>query len=184
MARQRASADVATGLADLRKSREMKVSITDYIARHKQQMVLILGSYSAKGRQRIDSISAAVESAGYNPVTASIVEDVPQMSLEQKVTVLAHMARFVILEDSEASGHLYEAKLVQEGRVIVAVVRESGTYSSAMTAGLGVGSLLINEWEYPPGQIGSVVPGIATWAESQVAKLVSTWNKLYPWRRQ
>jgi hypothetical protein len=124
-ARARALQEVKLALADVWRAQEFSLSLMEVIRRRKERAVLILGSFKESGRERINRIRQYLVSLGYLPVLVDEYPDIEEQNLAQKVTTLGLASRFVIVEDSEAAGQLYELGAVCKANdLLTVIVRE------------------------------------------------------------
>jgi hypothetical protein len=182
MAVARAKNLVLAALVELNRARSRQLSIDEYIQTHKARTVLVLGSYDAEGRERIRSITKVLTAEGYEPLTVDEVPDNPQQSLSQKVVALGSISRFVVVEDTTASGHIAELEICKLNQWTTFVLRQAGTGSSFMTAGSSLFSRVISEFEYNPPPIAEIVKQGSKWAEETIAGLETKLTETYPWR--
>jgi len=179
----RAKNEVLAAVVEIKRAEERGVSITEYIARFKEKTVLLLGSYDAPGKKRLATLGQALKQLGYEPLLVAEVPDHPLQSLAQKVGALGSVARFVVVDDSEASGHIAELQICQQNDWVTLILRSGGKGSSWMTAAGEAYSTVILEAAYdPPPALEALRPATA-WAEKRLAELSSRLARTYPWRR-
>jgi len=161
----RAQQEVLTALFELHRARSKGLSLPDYARTYRKKVVLILGSYSSDGRARLTEIKAGLTDLNYDPLLVEDIEDLPGQTLQQKVVMLGSLARFVVLDDTEPSGHLTELRLCQENGWLTAVLRPRGRPSSAMSANPGLLSSVILEVNFDPKDLHLELAKVALWAE-------------------
>jgi hypothetical protein len=87
----------------------------------------VLGKDTGAGMKRLRLIAGALEELGYYPV---IIKDQPDKlgeSVIQKVMRYALSSRFVLVENTEPSGHLYEIPHVgKAAECVVGFLQEKG----------------------------------------------------------
>jgi len=93
-------------------------------------------------------------------VFAKRAPDIPEMSNEEKVRVLADTSRFVVLENSFPAGQIAELKMCATNRIITASIRQSGKGSSWMVGDYSKDFDFINEFEYD-GSLSSLKTAIS-----------------------
>jgi hypothetical protein len=165
-ARARALQEVKLALADVWRAQEFSLSLMEVIRRRKERAVLILGSFKESGRERINRIRQYLVSLGYLPVLVDEYPDIEEQNLAQKVTTLGLASRFVIVEDSEAAGQLYELGAVCKANdLLTVIVRERGRQASFMTRGISTTSTIINEYDYDPPTLHGTLDEAIVWAE-------------------
>jgi hypothetical protein len=180
-ATERAKDEVLSALFELERAHRKGISLKEYYARHRESTVLILGSYSSAGIQRLRTLERAVADLGYEPVLISDVPDQPAQTLEQKVVMVGSLSRFVLIDDAEKSGHLTELPLCKANGWITVVLRPDGHASSAMSAAASVLSNVICELSYEPNAIESVLPEAIQWAEAKHSEIGLRIRAAYPW---
>lgn len=175
----RANEQVLAALYDLRQADLRRLPLDKYIAQLKEKMVLVLGDYSEE--VRLKSICDALESIGYDPVLLRDIPDHPYQSLRQHATVMAGISRFIVIEDSSASGHLIELETCRFNQWVTVILREHGRRSSWMTAGDSGSSNLILEREYKADGLRQIMVEATQWAEKRLQQLEKQLT-IYPWR--
>ncbi len=173
---------VLQAVVDLAKAKEASLTLDSYIADRKKKTVLILGSYSGEGRDRLGRISNALRTLGYEPLLVDQVKDHPSMDLAQKVTVLGSMSRFVVVDDSAVSGHIAELMLCKQNDWITVVLRPDGKPSSFMVAGLSLISSVVQESAFDISDPLPTLTSATQWAEERVEALERGYRGTFPWR--
>lgn len=98
----------------------------DSILEHSDS-VLILGKDTGEGMERLKRIEAKLQELGYFTYIIKEQPDRAGESIIQKVMRFALSAKFVIIENTEASGHLYEIPHVAKAaECVTAVLQEEG----------------------------------------------------------
>lgn len=82
--------------------------------RLKQSTVLVLGSYKDEGRRKLENMRSALAESGQVGVILDEFVDIHEQSLFEKMLMFGSLARFVICDESAASGHLIELKACSE----------------------------------------------------------------------
>jgi hypothetical protein len=85
-----------------------KMSLDDYLERFKKGHVLILGDFSETGSSRIETIAAVLTSRGYYAFTLKDIKEVPEYDLRQKLSAVAAVCRFIVVDDSSRAGQAAE----------------------------------------------------------------------------
>ncbi|MBZ5609489.1 MAG: hypothetical protein LAP38_14605 [Acidobacteriia bacterium] len=178
----RAKDEVLAALAEAHRAARHDLTIDQYVNTRKQNTVLVLGDYSTAGTERLNVVCQCLVDLGYEPFLVKDVPDIFASDLQQKVMILGGLARFVIIDDSSASGHLSEIQIAQQNRWTTVLLRARGMHSSWMTAGLSFTSNVISEQEFDPLAPHIGVEKAVAWAESQINDLDRKYKKLYPWR--
>jgi len=130
--------------------------------------VLLLGDFSAEGRERLSLIEREVARLGWTPVYADQFDDIPSQDYRSKVLTLASICRFVVVDDSSRAGQLTEVPLVELARTPAAILRLEGSQSSVMTRGIGLPFGVIRAYEYSTTTLADVVETATREAEKQV----------------
>lgn len=155
----------------------------EVIRRRKENAVLVLGSFKETGRERINRIRQYLVNRGYLPVLVDEYPDIEDQNLAQKVATIGLASRFVIVEDSEAAGQLYELGVVcKVNDLLTVIVREKGRQASFMTRGASTTSRIINEYDYDVSKLNDTLDEAIAWAERKVPELKQAYRSTYPWR--
>ena len=178
----RAKDEVLLALVDVASAAKASLDLGQYISQRKARQVLVLGDFSPTGRARLEAISRAIASCGYDPILLDELPDEPSMDLSQKAVVMGSMSRFTVIDDSSKSGHLVEAGLARTNEWITIVLRLVGSDSSYMTHGWTATSRVLTELEYELGTIDAALQTGLEWAEKTRAALVADYTSTYPWR--
>lgn len=159
-----------------------RMSVSDYLERFKKGHVLILGDFSERGTERIDRIKELLGIHGYYGFTLQDVREVPEFDLRQKLTAVAPVCRFVIVDDSSRAGQAAELPIIEMLRVATIVLRLRGSQSTFVTHGLSATSNVILEVDYDLTDIKQVLNAAVQWVESRIGELQDRFSKTYPWR--
>jgi hypothetical protein len=182
-ARTRALQAVKVALTDVWTAQQFSLPLTEIIRRRKENTVLVLGSFTEIGRKRLNLIRQHLIQRGYLPVLVDEYPDIEDQSLAQKVATIGLASRFVIVEDSEAAGQLFEIGAVcQANNLLTAILREKGRQASFMTRGVSVTSNIIAEYDYSASALDDSLDSSIEWAEQGVARLQKAYQSTYPWR--
>lgn len=178
----RAKDEVLAALVELNRSRERKVSLSDYIARYKEKTVLVLGDFEPAGKVRLRAIAEALSSLGYEPLLLDEIPDNPYQDLSQKVTAIGTIARFIMIDDTSRSGHLAEVPICRSNYWVTILLRAREMGSSWTTAGLSSTSNVILEKSYDPTVPLPAITEAVTWAEEKLKEIRTELSRTYPWR--
>jgi hypothetical protein len=176
----RQEADLA--LLDVERADQLGTSIGLFIRDFKSKTVLVLGDYAEAGADRLNTIREALVHLGYQPVLVKDVPEQPHSDLQQKLVAIASIARFIVVDDSSASGHLVEFPLVQANRWVTLVLRLKGADGTFMTRGASVASNVIRESIYTADTLHSQLLDGVQWAEAKLKDLEHGFQTSYPWR--
>lgn len=134
----------------------------------KEKTVLILGRDYGESLAVLTEIKSQVERAGYRGILLKEQSDYAPDSLLRKLLSLALMARFVIIEDSQPSGHLFELQYVKSSECITCLLRRKGTASTRMFDDAAGKYDFIKEFSYHSGELPAVLNAAMEWAEDKV----------------
>ena len=183
-AESRAKDEVLSALFLVEQANAKKINLHEYISSFRDKTVLVLGSYNDAGRQRLTAIAHILEDLGYEPLLIEDVPDFEHYDLPQKVTAIGAISRFVIIDDSEPSGHLVEVEICRHNRWVTVLLRTGGHGASWMTAGASYFSNVILEKEYEQENPRPAVSESVQWAEARLDEMKVKLNRLYPWRTE
>jgi hypothetical protein len=141
----------------------------DTILEHSDS-VLILGKDSGAALDRLKSIASRLEELGYYTYIIKEQPDRLGESVVQKVLRYAMSSKFVIIENTEASGHLYEIPHVAKAAECVTVVlQEEGRGATWMFEDAYAKHKHWHKLTYRLGEIKPAVDQAVAWAEKFVA---------------
>lgn len=183
-AENRAKDEVLAALSIALQAKAKKVSLHEFISSFREKMVLVLGSYDDSGERRLYAIAQNLRELGYEPLIIKDVPDFEHYDLPQKVATIAALSRFVVIDDSEPSGHLSEVEICRQNRWVTVLLRAGGIGASWMTAGASYSSKVILEKEYNPDNPREAVSEAVQWAEMRLTEMGAKLNLLYPWRTE
>jgi hypothetical protein len=86
---------------------------------------------------------------GYKPLLIKDIPDFEHYGLQQKLVAIAGMSRFIVIDDSNPSGHLIELEICRLNRWVTIVLRVHGCPSSWMTAGISLSSTVAASFQHP-----------------------------------
>jgi hypothetical protein len=148
----------------------------------KQQMVLVLGQDTTH-INRLKAIQNHLSSHGYSGIIVKEQTDIDIQSVEEKVNMLASLCRFVICDNSFASGHIDELKICAQNRFVTAVIQEKGKGATWMQSDYRVDFSFIDIFEYPDvAGIPLAVDQAVKWADKKLDDRKNVFNSLYTWR--
>lgn len=149
-----------------------------------EMAVLILGDFSADGRERLKSLRSLISNEGYQPTFVDEIEDVPQHSLHTKVVTLASVCRFVVVDDSSRSGHLTEIGLLRNVDTPIIHLQEEGSDTSSMTLGLDFRGSHFLTRTYTDASLRLILHDCVQWAEQRIRDTEKQFNEVYrSWRQ-
>ena len=178
----RAKDEVLVALTELKKAASLDIPPDEHLKAWKKKTILLLGDYSEEGTIRLESIRSSLKELGYNPIIVKEIPEHPEMSLSQKVTALASISRFVVIDDTSSSGHLVEISKIKNDGWVTILLHANGKRSSFMTADASIYSSVIFEIDYNPEQPLENVSAATKWAEEKLKELGESLKDRYPWR--
>jgi len=144
--------------------------------------VLVLGKDTEDGLVRLKTIERVLESLGYY---VYIIREQPDRFGEgviQKVLRFALSSKFVMVENSEPSGHLYEIPHVTKmAECVTACLQEEGRGATWMFEDAYAKYHHFQKFTYPPANLESAVSEAVKWAESFVSKFGQIQQGVLPW---
>ncbi len=149
------------------------------------ESVLVLGKDTGPGMKRLKTIAATLEASGYY---VYIIKDQPDRlgeSVIQKVLRYALLSRFVIIENTEPSGHLYEVPHVTKmAESVTAVLQETGKGSTWMFEDAYARSKVWKKFTYTSKDLAATVMEAASWAHRELEKFAAYQRKVLPWMKK
>ncbi|HEV2380857.1 MAG TPA: hypothetical protein VG206_13830 [Terriglobia bacterium] len=132
--------------------------------------------------KRLKTIAGVLEDAGYY---VYIVKDQPDRlgeSVIQKVLRHALMSRFVIIENTEPSGHLYEVPHVTKmAECVTAVLQEKAKGATWMFEDAYGKTTAWKKFTYAPKDLARTVALAAAWAQKELKKFANYQRKTLRW---
>ncbi|MGD0624679.1 MAG: hypothetical protein ABSB32_08165 [Thermodesulfobacteriota bacterium] len=183
-AESRAKDEVLSALFFVQQANTKRVNLYEYISSFREKTVLVLGSYSDAGKERLATIVRILEELGYEPILIKDVPDFEHYDLSQKVTAIGTISRFVVIDDSEPSGHLAEIEICRNNRWVTVLLRAGGHGASWMTAGASFSSKVILEKDYELADARRAISESVQWAEAKLEEMKAKLNLIYPWRTE
>ena len=147
--------------------------------------VLILGKDSGPALDRLKRIASKLEELGYYTY---IIKEQPERrgeSIVQKVMRYALSSKFVLIENTEASGHLYEIPQVTKAAECVTVVlQEEGRGATWMFEDAYAKHKHWHKVTYEASDLERAVEEAASWAEKFVAEFADYQAASLPWLKR
>lgn len=144
--------------------------------------VLVLGKDTGPGLARLKQIASTLEELGYY---AYIIKEQPDRAGEsviQKVMRFALSSKFVLIENTEAAGQLYEIPHVTKAAECVTVVlQEQGKGATWMFEDAYAKHKHWRKITYKEGALDGGVREGAEWAEDFVREFAATQMATLPW---
>jgi hypothetical protein len=148
--------------------------------------VLVLGKDSAgPALERLKNIAAKLEDLGYYTYIIKEQPDKAGESVVQKVLRHALSAKFVVIENSEASGHLYEIPHVAKAaECVTAVLQEEGKGATWMFEDAYAKHRHWQKFTYKAEELPAAVEASAAWAEKFVREFAAYREANLPWLKK
>lgn len=110
-------------------------NLIDIIKGNMDKNVMILGRDSdTTGVAKMSRIKTIVMKQGYEPIIMRDLPDIKEISYEGKMIRVAGHCRFLLAEDSRASGHIDELNICKMGEFITGTLKQVGQGSTWMQA--------------------------------------------------
>jgi hypothetical protein len=147
--------------------------------------VLILGKDSGSGLDRLKRIASKLDQLGYHTYIIKEEPDRLGEGLVQKVMRYALSSKFVLIENTEASGHLYEIPHVAKAAECVTVVlQEEGKGATWMFEDAYAKHRHWHKLTYEDADLECAVEDAAVWAEKFVAEFADFQLTNLPWLKK
>jgi hypothetical protein len=147
--------------------------------------VLILGKDSGAGLDRLKTIGFKLEELGYYIYIINEEPDRRGESIVQKVLRYALSSKFVLIENTEPSGHLYEIPHVAKAAECVTVVlQEEGKGATWMFEDAYAKHNHWHKLTYRHGGLEHAVEEAAAWAENFVTDFAGYQAANLPWLKK
>ena len=147
--------------------------------------VLILGKDSGPALDRLKRIESKLQELGYHTYIIKEQPDRAGESVVQKVMRYALSSRFVLIENTEASGHLYEIPHVTKAAECATVVlQQEGKGATWMFEDAYAKHKHWHKLEYKDGDLENAVEQAAIWAETFVSEFGNYQAATLPWLKK
>lgn len=148
------------------------------------ETVLVLGKDTGEALERLRRIASRLEARGY---FATIIKDQPDKLCEsvlQKVMRHALSSKFVIIENTEPSGHLYEIPHVgKAAECVTAFLQEQGKGATWMFEDAFGKNQHWHKFVYAPADLENTVDQAAHWAEEVIKEFGAFQQRVLPWMK-
>lgn len=146
--------------------------------------VLVLGKDTGPALERLTRIADRLQELGYYTYIIKEQPDKFGESIIQKVLRYALSSKFVLIENTEPSGHLYEIPHVMKAaECVTAVLQEQGKGATWMFED---GYAKHNHWHkvmYQPSDLDQAVDAAVKWAEQFVRDFGAHQAATLPWMK-
>jgi len=151
---------------------ENPIRLLQAIQALREKKVLLLGQYSSAGLSRLELVEEILSRKGMRPFIfqnlIGIEEVVDKKEVLEEVLATAVCSEMVIVEDSEASGHLLEVSTLADAKVRMAILRRERMGSTILMESLFKKyAAFMCPFEYNESNIDSVLDDIVSWFEAE-----------------
>ena len=144
--------------------------------------VLILGKDTGEGLERLKSIAAELESLGYYTYIIKEQPDKIGESVIQKVLRYALCSKFIVIENSESSGHLYEIPHVTKmAESVTVVLQEEGKGATWMFEDAYAKHKHWKKFHYTSETLQDEIRRAVSWAEDFIREFGQFQKAKLPW---
>lgn len=159
--------------------------INEWIDSCKTKLVLILGKDSPNEYlENLQKIADILENKGYQPILIKKQPEVETITNEEKMLAYASLARFVIIEKSEAAGQIDEAKICAFNRIPSIWIQKEGFGDTWMQGDYEVDFKNIKTFNYEDSSLEQCLDQGINWVEGYLKEKTVQLNALYPWRSE
>jgi hypothetical protein len=149
----------------------------------KATAVLVLGKDNDdESMGLLRSIQSRLEARGRAGLLLKDQQDIDVQGLRAKLLLNAALSRFVVVENSTPSGHLYELPLIDMTGVVVAVLQQSGKGASFMPDEAILTNAQWQRFVYQEDDFDTVVEAALDWAEERVDEISQANRSARPWQ--
>lgn len=144
--------------------------------------VLLLGKDTGPGLARLRDMQATLEGLGYHVYIVKEQPDRPGESIIQKVLRFALASKFVLVENTEPSGHLYEVPHVAKlAECVTVFLQEAGKGATWMFEDAHFKHHHWHKIEYPGDALPQATREATQWAEEFVTRFTADQKRRLPW---
>jgi hypothetical protein len=168
-------------------SREFGHALSDEIhslaARTSEELVVVLGSYSASVERAFEQCQSFLTDNGYTPAIIRDLPDVTKKNPRQKLFTYSCLARFIVVLDYAPSGHLIEIELLKDAGVPMAIVSSTSAGTTAMLQGIDFAhGGFIKRFSIREGSsLLAVMEEVVDWAEGSLRASRTLNSSELPW---
>ncbi len=147
--------------------------------------VLILGKDTGPALDRLKRIESKLQELGYYTYIIKEQPDRVGEGVVQKVMRYALSSRFIVIENSEPSGHLYEIPHVaKDAECVTTVLQEEGKGATWMFEDTYAKHKHWHKIEYKDDALEAAVAQAAAWAERFVREFSDYQTATLPWLKK
>jgi hypothetical protein len=146
--------------------------------------VLILGKDTGDNLKQLQLIATTLEAAGYHVYIIKQEQDRLGESVLQKVLRYALSSRFVLIENTDPSGHLYEIPHVAKmAECVVGVLQQKGGGATWMFEDAYYRHNHWKKFEYEPDRLDEAVREASRWANAFLNQFGAHQQATLPWMK-
>jgi len=155
------------------------------IKKSRHKCVLILGD-DRKNLKLLYQIKECLRNRGYEGILLKDYPDIEEQSIEEKMSLFGHLAKFVICENSIPSGHIDELNICTRNRLVTVILQKESIIGGAtwMQACYPIDFAFVKKFFYNTNSFNTVIDKAVKMAESLVAKKKRALNKEYKYREE
>lgn len=168
-------------IASVRAADELVWQRANFILEHSDS-VLLLGKDTGESLQLLKDIQVELEALGYYVYIIKEQPDKLGESIVQKVLRYALSSKFIVIENSEPSGHLYEIPHVTKmAECVTALLQQEGKGATWMFEDVYAKSQNCKKFTYQADQLGGAVRAATEWAEAFSKQFAAYQKQVLPW---
>jgi hypothetical protein len=148
----------------------------------KSDSVLLLGKDTGLALNRLKTIAVKLKQLGYHPCIIKEEPDIAGESIVQKVMRHALSSKFVLIENTEASGHLYEIPhVIKAAECVTVILQEEGKGATWMFEDAYAKHKHWHKITYEAKDLDHAIELAAKWAEEFAASFAAYQAAHLPW---
>ncbi|MBB4119763.1 hypothetical protein GGR32_002069 [Mesonia hippocampi] len=145
--------------------------------------VLILGKDTGEHMQKLEKIAKILEENNLSPIIIKKKEDFKEEKPNQKILRHALQSKFIIIENTEPSGHLIEFEKIKITEKITAVIQKENNGATWLTEDSFIGRTDIKKFTYSNSKKDfekNVICAIK-WGNEKFEEQMDILVQTYPW---
>jgi hypothetical protein len=147
----------------------------------RQKGVIVLGAYDpAEREQELRAVCDALNARGWTAHLIKDLDEIPGLLLAGKVRFWTSAARFCVMVDRNASGHIREYEIVKADETVLAFLQQQGTGSTWMVGEADALHRFIRTFKFIDSPL-EVVDEAADWADAFLNEVDAEQKRRYPW---
>lgn len=159
------------------------VTLSDWLKVSKEKTVLILGKDNPDSfMHQLKEVQSVVLEMGYEPILIKEQPEIATLTNEEKMLAYAAISRFVVIEKSDPSGQIDEAKICAFNRIPAIWLRREGMGDTWMQGDYEVDFKFIQVFDYNDDNRREVLQSAVAWIEQFLKNKKEYLDQSYPWR--